>query len=360
MKRRRREAAAMRFRRAATLVVTFEAGDMVLHNFLTRDRFGCSAECLEFLARLDDWHSADELFGYFPDSDRSSLAEQITALIAAKVLMVKGSEEAVRDENYRRTWLWGESAGFFHFSIRETAFVTGAKARALMRRRKTWRPSPPVHRGNPGLQLVALPRTRTDVEPFALMRRRRSQRQFIVAKPMPIASLADCLFTGNGVLEFRDDEDFGRLPFAMTPSGGARNPFELYVYARNVDGLKAGFYHYDSVRHNLGLVRAGAVDVPEMLGTQKWTAKAAAVIFLVAHFPRTMWKYHMPMAYRVVMMEAGFIGQNIALTATHYGMSAVPSGALKEPLIEAYLGTPLDESAVVLSLSLGYPQAKRR
>ncbi len=73
-----------------------------------------------------------------------------------------------------------------------------------------------------------------------------------------------------------------------------------------------------------------------------------------------MWKYHLPMAYRIVMMEAGFIGQNITLAATHYGLSAVPSGALKESVIEEYLGTPAVESAVVLSLSLGKPKDQER
>jgi SagB-type dehydrogenase family enzyme len=139
----------------------------------------------------------------------------------------------------------------------------------------------------------------------------------------------------------------------MTPSGGARNPYELYVYARNVIDLEPGFYHYDALRHNLGLVRPSTVNVPEMLGTQKWPAKAAAIIFLVAHFPRTMWKYHLPMAYRIVMMEAGFICQNVALAATHHGLSAVPSGAIKESVIEGYLGTPPLESAILFTISIG-------
>jgi SagB-type dehydrogenase family enzyme len=97
-----------------------------------------------------------------------------------------------------------------------------------------------------------------------------------------------------------------------------------------------------------------------MLGGQKWPEDASAIVFLVAHFPRTMWKYHLPMAYRIVMMEAGFICQNMALAATHHGLSAVPSGALKETVIEGYIGNTAIESAVVFSLSIGRPKAKRR
>ena len=78
------------------------------------------------------------------------------------------------------------------------------------------------------------------------------------------------------------------------------------------------------------------------------------MVFLVAHFPRSMWKYHLAPAYRVVLIEAGFIAQNIALAATEHGLSAVPSGALKESLIEEYLGTPPIEAGAIFTISLGY------
>lgn len=347
----------MQFRRAAALVAGFAHGRVVVHNYVERSHFSCSPECLQFLAALDEWQPAEKLFAYFPGADRTDLAEQLTGLVAAKGLVVKGSPQAARDEKYRREWQWGEIAGFFHFSIRETPFISGKPARALIRKRKAWRPSPPLVQSNrEAVKVLRLPRTDLSREPFALMRRRRSLRQFS-STPITLQVLADCLFAGNGVLEVREDPDYGRLPITMTPSGGARNPFELYAYARRVIGLEPGFYHYDSMRHDLGQVRAGKVAVPPMLGTQQWAAGAAAIVFMVAHFPRTMWKYHLPMAYRVVMMEAGFIGQNIALAATHHGLSAIPSGALKEPLIEGYLGTPDLESAVVLSVSLGRPKS---
>ena len=40
----------------------------------------------------------------------------------------------------------------------------------------------------------------------------------------------------------------------MTPSGGARNPYEAYVFARKVDGLEAGIYHYSALDHDLAKV----------------------------------------------------------------------------------------------------------
>jgi SagB-type dehydrogenase family enzyme len=343
----------MRFRRAATLTAGFEAGETVIFNFLTQDRFSCSLECLDFLAKLDDWHRDKELFRYFPDTDPASLGDQIAGLVGVNALVVEGTPQAEQDELYRREWAWGPVAGLFHFGVRGTRFMVGKPARRFMKKRKAWKPSPPLYQSNRGKRITKLPRTDLTQEPFQLMRKRRSHRGF-KPRALELQMLADCLFAGNGIVEFREDEDYGKLPFSMTPSGGARNPYELYVYARNVTGLKPGFYHYAALTHDLGLVRAGEVKVPEMLGGQKWPAKAAAIVFLVAHFPRTMWKYHLPMAYRIVMMEAGFICQNMALAATHYGLSAVPSGAIKESVIEEYLGTPPLESAVVFTISLGY------
>jgi SagB-type dehydrogenase family enzyme len=346
----------MRFRRAATLAADFEAGHIVVQNFLTKERFTCSSECLEFLAKLDDWHEAGALFRYFPGVEGGSLADQVASLVAMNALVVEGTPQAEKDEIYRREWQWGTAAGMFHFGVRETLFIVGKRARRFMQKRKAWKPSPALYQSNRGKKTIGLPRPDLEQEPLALMRRRRSKRNFD-NHPIELKVLADCLFAGNGIVEFfTEDEDYGRLPITMTPSGGARNPYELYVYARNVKGLKPGFYHYAALTHDLGLVHAGAVQVPEMLGGQKWPAKAAAIVFLVAHFSRTMWKYHLPMAYRVVAMEAGFICQNIALEATHHELSAVPSGALKESLIEEYLGTPLLEAAVMFSISLGKPK----
>ncbi|HEV2110143.1 MAG TPA: SagB/ThcOx family dehydrogenase [Gammaproteobacteria bacterium] len=356
MKRKRRDA-TMKFRRAATLVATFQGDRVALHNFLTHDNFTCSAACLGFLSQLDDWQSAEKLFEHFPDADRSDLAAQIPELVKFNALIVAGTKQAELDERYRRDWQWGASAGFFHFSIRGTRFVTGKPAREFIRKRKAWRPSPRLLQSNEEGRVVKLPGTDLQQQPFALMHKRRSRRRFD-GEPVPLQVLADCLFAGNGIVDFREDDVYGRLPITMTPSGGARNPFELYVYAEKIGGLKPGFYHYGALKRDLGLVRAGKVPVAAMLGTQKWPAKAAAIVFLVAHFPRSMWKYHMPIAYRVVMMEAGFIGQNIALAATHHGLSAVPSGALDEDLIEGYLGTPAVESSLVLSLVLGRPYSQ--
>jgi hypothetical protein len=67
----------MRFRRAATLTVGFEDGELVIQNFLTQQRFSCSLDCLEFLAKLDDWQGDKQLLRHFPDADNEYEEELI-------------------------------------------------------------------------------------------------------------------------------------------------------------------------------------------------------------------------------------------------------------------------------------------
>src|SRR5690606_1817927 len=116
---------------------------------------------------------------------------------------------------------------------------------------------------------------------------------------------------------------------SMTPSGGARNPYEAYVYARAVDGLQPGFYHYSAFDHSLARVAGDDLPKPsELFGGQDWTDEMPCVVILCAVFERTAWKYDDANAYRVVLIEAGHIGQNVMLAATFHGLSACPSAAL--------------------------------
>jgi SagB-type dehydrogenase family enzyme len=143
----------------------------------------------------------------------------------------------------------------------------------------------------------------------------------------------------------------------MTPSGGARNPYEAYIYARNVDGLEPGFYHYSAIEHSLGRVRSNALPLPsELLGDQEWTDEMPCVVILTAFLDRTMWKYEDANAYRVVLIEAGHIGQNLMLAATQHGLSACPTAALNHAAINRCIGNENRFTrAPVYALTIGRP-----
>ena len=126
--------------------------------------------------------------------------------------------------------------------------------------------------------------------------------------------------------------------------------------ARNVEGLTPGTYHYSAIEGTFGVV--GDAPPPAfaaMLAGQQWADSAAAVVFLVANFERPMWKYHHAAAYRVTILEAGHIAQNMMLVATKHGMAANPTCALSQDVVEETLGVGALTQSVVYALVLGVP-----
>ena len=69
-----------------------------------------------------------------------------------------------------------------------------------------------------------------------------------------------------------------------------------------------------------------------MVHNQEWADPMVAMIILVAILERTTWKYHDPNAYRVVLIEAGHIAQNIMLACTERGLWQRLVDGIKPPL----------------------------
>jgi len=72
-------------------------------------------------------------------------------------------------------------------------------------------------------------------------------------------------------------------------------------------------------------------------------------------FARTMWKYRNPRAYRVVLLDAGHLGQTFCLTATRLGLAAFGTAALRDSLIEKDLGIDGVSESVLYVLGVGLP-----
>ncbi len=79
------------------------------------------------------------------------------------------------------------------------------------------------------------------------------------------------------------------------------------------------------------------------------------LILLCAKLDRTMWKYEDANAYRVVLIEAGHIGQNIMLAATRHGLSACPTAALCHSSIKRLLGLDRLTDAPIYALTIAAP-----
>ncbi len=346
----------MRVKRSSAIVVLLENDEFVFHNFLGQQTFTANPTALEILRRLHVWTDLEALRDFFPDYSRLSIDRSIDQLIELGALIVEGSEAAALDDDYVRTWAWGSLSAAYHFSTRDGAFISAEDAVELLRQQAKFIPSPPLYQRNsdPATD-ISLPIRGDYSEPFLTMAKRRTNRVMLAA-PITLQQLADCFLFSMAITAFIEDPDIVDLPLKMTPSGGGRNPYEAYVCVRDVTGLAPGTYHYSAMERTLGAVGEGAPpSFSTLLAGQQWSSTAAAVIFLVANFDRPMWKYQDPHGYRVVMMEAGHIAQNIMLVATQHGFVANPSGAFSRSAVEETLGVGGITQSVVYALVLGVP-----
>jgi SagB-type dehydrogenase family enzyme len=72
-------------------------------------------------------------------------------------------------------------------------------------------------------------------------------------------------------------------------------------------------------------------------------------------FARSMWKYRHARAYRVVLLDAGHLGQTFCLTATRMGLAPFSSAALNDTLIEQDLGIDGITESVLYVTGVGMP-----
>ena len=71
-----------------------------------------------------------------------------------------------------------------------------------------------------------------------------------------------------------------------------------------------------------------------------------------------MWKYEGDdNAYRVVLIEAGHIGQNVMLAAGSLGLSACASAALDHTTLERLFGIERFDAAPIYALAVNRPPA---
>jgi len=346
------------YRRSDTLIHCSNSVGLTSFNYLSKSEFECSEDLIEFLNKIDGWKSREQLSEIAIGYSLEELDEVLDALVSCGALIQKGTDQEQFENEYKNSWKWGIPAAALHFGLQDNKSMSVEAAEALQIEKQKKIPQPALFLTNESFdETIELERDLPNNSLLALMAKRRTHRTI---RPQPISTkmLADCLFAGLGIVD-NTANCAGELPLSMTPSGGARNPFEAFVLIQDVSGLEPGYYHYSATEHSLGLIeRAGDTNVEpaRLIGDQAWMNDMPAIIFLVGYLERSMWKYQDPNAYRVMLIEAGHIGQNIMLAATDHKLTACPSAALSHKQIKAAFGIDGLTRTPVYALGLGSPE----
>lgn len=180
----------------------------------------------------------------------------------------------------------------------------------------------------------------------AALAQRRSVRSY-GPQALTLAAVSELLWAAQGVSSDRG--------WRTAPSAGATYPLELYLVARQVEGLAAGVYRYTPASHAIERTLEHAVG-PELnraAGGQAAVAAAPLVLAIAAVSARTAGRYG-SRASRYVAFEAGAASQNLALKAAALGLGTVVVGAFVDAAVAQALQLPAAVMPLVL-MPVGQP-----
>jgi SagB-type dehydrogenase family enzyme len=168
---------------------------------------------------------------------------------------------------------------------------------------------------------AALPRAELSLEQAIVGRRTR--REFGTA-PLSEQALSKLLFLSAGVTGEQPAPDGTTRQLRAAPSGGALYPVELYVAVCRVDCVPQGLYHYAPREHCLELCAEGD-PMPALRSACHYHESltgASVVVLFSGVLERTKRKYG-ERGYRLVLLEAGHVAQNLSLAASALGLGSM-------------------------------------
>ena len=342
-----------RFRRSRHIVSYWRGRWFFVHNYATGRELIVPVATAEQLDFFSAWRTAGEFaerFGVSAPAGRRVIATLVESGMLASSARLASPREAAMDQ-----WGgWNPAAGFFHTATRQVRIAAPLDSLRLLREKLRAGPPPKRLKRYPSAQTHDLPRMDVATEFPEVLLARRTWRQFS-KRAVTLDALAALLGLTGGVHQWVRARGQSDLLLKTSPSGGALHPIELYVWARRVDGLAPGLYHYACDRHQLELLKTHRrpVRVERYIPQQPWYEGAAAIVFLSAVFERYQWKYPDARAYRATLIEAGHQCQTFCLAATWLGLAPFCTMAVAGPEVEADLGLDGISESVIYAAGVG-------
>ena len=168
--------------------------------------------------------------------------------------------------------------------------------------------------------------------------------------------LSALLQHGCGTTGFAAAYGYTRLPLRTFPSSGGLQAPEVYLSAQAVEGVDPGIYHYHPVDHKLELIKPGnhGSTLRDLALDQPWVETASVVMIITGFYERLRWKYQ-ARGYRFMCMDAGFLAENICLSARALSLGACAIAGFIDDALETLLGIDGEDEVPLLLISVGTP-----
>ncbi len=195
---------------------------------------------------------------------------------------------------------------------------------------------------------------------YQLFQERQSHRIYDRNREMSLLQLSWLLWATQGVKGIRG-KSYATL--RTVPGGGARHPFETYLFLQRVESLEDGLYHYLPMEHKLECIKLREpVEteegktlfdlMSESVCGQAW-AGYGNVLFLYSMVAyRAEWRYGI-YAHRPALIDAGHVTENLylACTAAHMGTCAI--AAVDGKLCDRLFGLDGNEEFIFYAATAG-------
>ncbi|MDB5223382.1 MAG: SagB-type dehydrogenase protein [Chitinophagaceae bacterium] len=329
---------AWEIRKAYSLVSYWDETGFVIENYLANTQVACNPLLLQIVEAAKSFipvPALEEKFSYVPQ-----IKDILDTLLIQKILLKQGSVTEKKDALLNNIWKWKHDAKFFHFATKAVNYSFNfQKLRKVFEKKALVDPPPsPFKTEGSGNKIPLIKPDLPQRDFWETLYSRRTCRDFqdaAISKELFSALLT----TVAGMTHFYNDSVLDRRIIKTSPSGGARHPIEVYPVVRNVTGIPKAIYHFEVETNSLRYINKypGEEVLNNLFSGQEWVKKAAAAFIFTAILPRSMWKYDHSRAYRVVLLDAGHIGQTFHLSATALNLGVFTTAAIQDKKIEKYI-----------------------
>ena len=215
---------------------------------------------------------------------------------------------------------------------------------------------PPLYKIYPDLRAIPLPAVAEQPGP-AMHTLDAIRGNSPGTNPLTLENLASLLYHSAAVIKRAQLRD-GEVHYRAAASAGALYPTEVYVVCGDLDGLRAGVYHFNPRDFTLARLRNG--DLRRWLGAAlgNHAAYPATLVFTTV-FWRSAWKYR-ERGYRYCYWDLGTVAANLLASGNAEGVPVALRCGFVDRLVGGFLGLDgLDEAPSMLAL-LGTPDGQLR
>ena len=184
-----------------------------------------------------------------------------------------------------------------------------------------------------------------------VLQKRNSQRDFSM-RALSNEEISAILLFSCGLNPPGTNPDRVRRPH---PSGGALYPIEIYpIILQSVETtIPPSIYHYNILEHHLEQL-SSTINKDEFGSAfyYPWVTEAAMVLIFSFVEARTKIKYG-NFAYKVGLIEAGHIGQNVYLNCAALGVKCCAIGEFRAETIHRLIGLDGEGEVAFYAIAVG-------